>query len=100
MGSPGAARHGIATARSFGEPIEALEGLEEALATYTARAAEKLRAGGQMAGRIFNFEHPDRFVAGATGQPGNRTFYLQAREGSRIVSVLLEKVLISLSACR
>ena len=43
---------GIATARSFGEPMEALEGLEQALATYTARAAEKLRAGGQLAGRI------------------------------------------------
>ena len=43
---------GIATARSFGEPIQALEGLEEALATYTARAAEKLRSGGQLAGRL------------------------------------------------
>ena len=43
---------GIATARSFGQPIEAIEGLEQALATYTARAAEKLRAGGQFAGRI------------------------------------------------
>ena len=43
---------GIATARSFGQPIEAIEGLEQALATYTARAAEKLRAGGQFVGRI------------------------------------------------
>jgi len=43
---------GIATARSFGQPIEAIEGLEQALATYTARAAEKLRAGSQLAGRI------------------------------------------------
>ena len=43
---------GIATARSFGQPIEAIEGLEQALATYTARAAEKLRAEGQLAGRI------------------------------------------------
>ena len=43
---------GIATARSFGQPIETIEGLEQALATYTARAAEKLRAGGQLAGRV------------------------------------------------
>ncbi len=43
---------GIATARSFGEPIEVLNALEEALATYTARAAEKLRAGGQLAGHV------------------------------------------------
>lgn len=43
---------GIATARSFGHPIETIDGLEQALAAYTARAAEKLRAGGQVAGRI------------------------------------------------
>jgi len=53
-----------------------------------------------MAGRIFNFDHPDRFVAGAIGQPGHRTFYLQAREGSRTVSVLLEKVQVDLLAER
>ena len=47
-----APQKGIATARSFGTPIEHLEGLEEALATYTARATEKLRAGGPLAGRI------------------------------------------------
>ena len=47
-----APQKGIATARSFGHPIEVIEGLEQALATYTARAAEKLRAGGQLAGRI------------------------------------------------
>jgi DNA polymerase V len=43
---------GIATARSFGYPVESLEELEQALANYTARAAEKLRAGGQLAGHI------------------------------------------------
>jgi len=53
-----------------------------------------------MAGRIFNFEHPDRFVPGALGLPGSRTFYLQASEGNRIVSVLLEKVQVGLLAER
>jgi uncharacterized repeat protein (TIGR03847 family) len=53
-----------------------------------------------MAGRVFNFENPDRFVAGTLGQPGNRTFYLQARDGTRIISVLIEKVQVSLLAER
>ncbi|HEX7490217.1 MAG TPA: DUF3090 family protein [Candidatus Limnocylindrales bacterium] len=51
-----------------------------------------------MARRIYNFEKPDRFVAGAVGQPGNRTFFLQAREGDRIVSVVLEKVQVNVLA--
>jgi len=53
-----------------------------------------------MTRRIYNFENPDRFVAGAIGQPGSRTFYLQAREGERIVSVLLEKLQVGLLAER
>jgi uncharacterized repeat protein (TIGR03847 family) len=53
-----------------------------------------------MARRIYNFENPDRFVAGALGEPGDRTFYLQARDGERIVSVVLEKVQVSLLAER
>ena len=53
-----------------------------------------------MTGRIYNFENPDRFIAGTLGQPGSRTFYLQARDGTRIVSVLIEKVQVSLLAER
>jgi uncharacterized repeat protein (TIGR03847 family) len=41
------------------------------------------------------FDTPDRFVAGTVGEPGNRTFFLQAREGSRITSVALEKVQVA-----
>ena len=40
---------------------------------------------------VHNFEQPDRFVAGTVGEPGQRTFFLQAREGTRITSVALEK---------
>jgi uncharacterized repeat protein (TIGR03847 family) len=57
-------------------------------------------AGGSMARRIFNFDKPDRFVAGTVGLPGSRTFYLQARDGERIISVLLEKVQVTLLAER
>ena len=53
-----------------------------------------------MARRIHLFDHPDRFVADAVGQPGQRTFYLQAREGERIVTVVLEKTQVVVLAQR
>ncbi len=44
-----------------------------------------------MARAIHVFRTPDRFVAGTVGQPGNRTFYIQAVHDARVVSVILEK---------
>src|SRR3989442_9421407 len=44
-----------------------------------------------MARVIHIFRQPDRFVAGTVGQPGDRTFYLQASESARTISVTLEK---------
>jgi uncharacterized repeat protein (TIGR03847 family) len=44
-----------------------------------------------MAPLVHGFDPPERFVAGTVGPPGQRTFFLQARSGSRIVSVALEK---------
>jgi len=41
------------------------------------------------------FDSPDQFLAGTVGEPGNRTFFLQAREGTRIVSVALEKIQVA-----
>ena len=49
---------------------------------------------------VHNFEQPDRFVAGTVGEPGQRTFFLQAREGNRITSVALEKQQVSVLAER
>ena len=49
---------------------------------------------------VHSFEEPDRFVAGTVGPPGQRTFFLQAREGARIVSVALEKQQVALLAER
>ncbi|KAA1415866.1 DUF3090 family protein [Nocardioides humilatus] len=40
---------------------------------------------------VHAFDPPERFVAGTVGEPGARTFFLQAREGARVVSVALEK---------
>lgn len=53
-----------------------------------------------MARRTFVFDPPERFIAGTIGQPGSRTFFLQAREGARIVSVSLEKVQVAALAER
>ncbi len=49
---------------------------------------------------VHNFEQPDRFVAGTVGEPGQRTFFLQAREGPRVTSVALEKQQVSVLAER
>lgn len=40
---------------------------------------------------VHGFDPPERFVTGTVGEPGARTFFLQARAGMRIVSVALEK---------
>jgi uncharacterized repeat protein (TIGR03847 family) len=40
---------------------------------------------------VHRFDPPERFVAGTVGEPGQRTFFLQAREGNRVTSVSLEK---------
>lgn len=53
-----------------------------------------------MTRRRYIFDPPDRFVAGTVGEPGNRTFFLQAREGARLVSVSLEKVQVAVLAER
>jgi uncharacterized repeat protein (TIGR03847 family) len=41
--------------------------------------------------RVHEFAWPDRVVVGTTGLPGARTFYLQVRAGTQIVSIALEK---------
>ncbi len=49
---------------------------------------------------VYFYDPPDRFVAGAVGQPGERTFYLQATATGRVTSVALEKFQVSLLAER
>lgn len=53
-----------------------------------------------MARRLFQFDSPDRFVAGAIGEPGDRTFYLQARKAGAVVTVTLEKAQVAALAAR
>ncbi|MGI8993872.1 MAG: DUF3090 family protein [Nocardioidaceae bacterium] len=40
---------------------------------------------------VHNFSQPERFVAGTVGEPGQRAFFLQAKEGPRVTTVALEK---------
>jgi uncharacterized repeat protein (TIGR03847 family) len=49
---------------------------------------------------IHVFRQPERFVAGTVGEPGDRSFYLQAIEEARTISVLLEKQQVSVLAER
>jgi uncharacterized repeat protein (TIGR03847 family) len=44
-----------------------------------------------MSRQIFLFDRPRRFIAGTVGEPGDRTFFLQATDDTRVISVALEK---------
>jgi uncharacterized repeat protein (TIGR03847 family) len=38
-----------------------------------------------------NFDPAERIAAGAVGEPGHRTFFIQAHKGGQVLSVLVEK---------
>jgi uncharacterized repeat protein (TIGR03847 family) len=46
---------------------------------------------GDMPALVHQFDWPDRVVVGTVGSPGSRSFYLQVRDGRRVVSIGLEK---------
>ena len=48
--------------------------------------------------QVFLYDPPERFVAGTVGEPGQRTFFLQARAHGRVTSVALEKQQVALLA--
>ena len=41
--------------------------------------------------RVIEFTEPQRFTVGTVGLPGERTFFIQAEDGPRLISVSLEK---------
>ena len=53
-----------------------------------------------MTRRIIDFDMPDRFATGTVGKPGDRTFFLQARQGPRMTTVMLEKEQVAVLADR
>lgn len=50
--------------------------------------------------QLFEYDPPDRFVVGTVGEPGQRTFFLQATGGGRVTSVALEKQQVAVLADR
>jgi uncharacterized repeat protein (TIGR03847 family) len=50
--------------------------------------------------QIFVYDPPDRLVVGTVGQPGERTFFLQARSSGQLTSVVLEKLQVAALAER
>ena len=49
--------------------------------------------------QVHVYDPPERFVAGTVGEPGHRTFFLQARgAGGKLTSVALEKQQVALLA--
>lgn len=53
-----------------------------------------------MSGQVFQFDPAERFVVGTVGAPGERTFFIQARTSSRLISVSLEKAQVAALAER
>lgn len=53
-----------------------------------------------MPGALYEFSQPERFVAGTVGRPGERAFFLQVRDGRRVVSIAIEKQQVDLLAQR
>ncbi|GAB7189512.1 DUF3090 domain-containing protein [Kineococcus sp. NUM-3379] len=49
---------------------------------------------------VFDYDPPERFVAGTVGPPGSRTFFLQARARTSLTSVALEKAQVAALAER
>lgn len=49
---------------------------------------------------VVEFDRPERFVVGTVGQPGERAFFLQARDSDRLFCVAVEKDQVSVLADR
>ncbi|EWT01770.1 hypothetical protein N865_07875 [Intrasporangium oryzae NRRL B-24470] len=49
---------------------------------------------------VQDFDPAERFVAGTVGPAGQRAFYLQARDGARLLTVAVEKQQVSILADR
>lgn len=62
-------------------------------------AAARVRVN-TVAAQVFRFDSPDRFVVGTVGEPGERTFFLQARDGRQVTSVVVEKEQVAVLAER
>lgn len=83
-------RKGIMSSLSFGRPVECLEELEQAVALYTVRVAEKLRRQGSTTRRVSVFLQTDSF---AISQP----FYSESATYTLICPTACTPHLIAIS---
>ena len=60
----------IMSSRSFGRPVETIEELRESIASYLARAAEKLRQQQSVSAAVYVFIQTNRFSKGEQYQAG------------------------------
>jgi DNA polymerase V len=77
----------ICTSRSFGEPQTDLRYLEEAVATFTVRCAEKLRTQRSAASQIMVFIHTNAFRADLPQYARNRVISLSPPTNNSILLV-------------
>jgi DNA polymerase V len=93
-----ASRHSVACTRSFGRPQHEAAVLAEALATFTAKAAEKLRRHGLAAHLVTDILGTNRFAA--TAEPTTHTAVISLPHASHDVTVLTQAALRGLHRLR
>jgi DNA polymerase V len=71
-------RKGIAVTRSFGHPVINWQNMSEAIATYAARAAEKMRRHNVAAAHLMVFMHTSPFSEGPAYSNGASGWFLEA----------------------
>jgi len=71
-------RKSCVVSRSFAHPVADFEGLKDAVATFAARAGERLRQGGLVAGQVTAFALTDRFNAHQTQHQAAATVALDS----------------------
>lgn len=71
------AKKTIACTRSFGRPVTAWDEMREAVATYTARAAEKMRRHGLQVAALQVFMHTNSFAKGDAQYANSRTLEVE-----------------------
>ncbi len=88
------AKKSITTSRSFGQPVQRLSDLQEAVATYGAQAAFKLRSGGLRATVVDVFIRTNSFKKNEPQYCNRRTAVLQAPSSN--TATLIKTALASL----
>ncbi len=92
-----AARRQIVSSRSFGQRVTGQARMQEAVSAYTARAMERLRAGGQCARVLTVLIHTSPFAQGEPGYSNAATGALvRPTQDTRVMSGLAGRLLASI----